>query len=256
MFLALLLAVAQPPPALAPGVLQDAVLSRAVFLVQRDACVLIEPDAPSVNAYGFNRKGDVALVKTEVSHCEPHASLPSLMRAVAISLALASKNEAPGSTLPAFDVKALDDAAFTITGKRLLLSSTPTDNAYDPATLRALFDALYAKPNETRIGLPMKKLYEATIKDALDRITTDIVLLTAKPNVLAAESKRLIDGSRSGKGAEGKDAWRMSLNKLVKSDDDAARIDPRLVGFVLRRHADGTLPVIVELLQRIKSDYR
>lgn len=241
--------------------LQNELLARAVFLVQRDACVLVEPDAIHVSAYGFDRKGAVSRVKTEVARCEPHASVTALLRALGTALVTAVKKEAPAAALPAFDVTGLDDVVFVAIGKRLLVSTTSTAeasaplHAYDPVALRALFDALYAKPTDTRIGVTMRALYDATVKDALHVIAKDIALLSAQPKVLAAESKRVMEAAKSGKGMQGKDSWRMSLNKLVKSDDDAARIDPRLVGFVLRRHADGTLPVIVELLQRVTTDY-
>jgi hypothetical protein len=260
MLLALFFAVAQPPSPVAPGpavrapALQEAVLARAVFLVQRDACVLVEPDAPSVMAYAFDHKADVALMKTEVAQCEPHASLPALVRAAGIAIVLAARNEPPRSMLPRFNPKALDAAAHKITGKRLLLSTTATANHYDPLALRALFDVLYAKPTERRIGLPLKALYGATLRGVLQRISADIQLVSAKPDLLAAESKRYLEAPTS-QADEANDAWRMALNRLVKSDDDAARIDPRLVGFVLRRHADGTLPVIVEILNKIQNDY-
>ncbi len=236
-------------------------LARVVYLVQRDACVLVEPDAPSVNAYGFDRKGAVSRVKSEVARCEPHASVTALLRALGTAIVGTARKEAPAAALPAFDVATLDEAALAIGGKRILVSTTPTAvaeeplHAYDPVALRALFDALYVKPNDKRIGSTMRALYDATVRDVVTLLAKDIALLTAQPRVLAAESKRVMDAAKSGKGTQGKDSWRLSLNKLVKGDDDAARIDPRLVGFVLRRQADGTLPVVVDILRTVTTDY-
>lgn len=256
--------VATPAPVIvAPSpATQDEVLARLVFLLQRDACVLVEPDAISVNAYGFDRKGGVSRVKSEVARCEPHASVTALLRALGTALVGTARKEALAAALPAFDVAALDEAALAIGGKRLLVSTTPTAvaqeplHAYDPLALRALFDALYVKPTEKRLGgATMRALYDATVRDVVVLLAKDIALVSANQKVLAAESKRVMDAAKSGKGAQGKDSWRMSLNKLVKSDDDAARIDPRLVGFVLRRHADGTLPVVVDILRTVTTDY-
>lgn len=252
--------VAVPAPVFSPAQQEEA-LAQLVFLAQRDACVLVEPDAISVNAYGFDRKGGVSRVKTEVARCEPHASVTALLRALGTAIIGAARKQAPAAALPAFDVVTIDDAALAITGKRILVSTTTTAepseplHAYDHVAVRALFDALYVKPNDKRMGTTMRALYDATVRDVVTLLAKDVGLLTAQPRVLAAESKRVMDAARSGKGAQGKDSWRMSLNKLVKSDDDAARIDPRLVGFVLRRQADGTLPIVVDILRTVTTDY-
>lgn len=256
----------KPTPAPASPVwggapVQDAVLARAMFLVRRDVCVLVEADAPQLMSWDTDKSGTLAPMKTQVPRCDATAPLHALLYAGASALALAHKDQPPTPIAAPFSLEAIDAAFVGLVGKPLVRSreATKTEGetiqSYDASAIEAAFGALYAKPSETRLGVPLQKLFDATLKDELALQLRDLELITKNKKVLASEAKKLVDGAKKGTGAHGKDAWRAALNRLVTSDDAAANIDPRLVGFALRRQADGTLETLLTCLRIILADY-
>jgi hypothetical protein len=249
------------PPKLEGATLQDAVLARAVFLARRDVCVLVDADAPLVPSWDTNASGVFAPMKTQVGRCHGADPLHALLAAGASAVALAHDKAAPSPITSPLDFAAIDRAWTALLGRPLTLAREPTAvpgetlQRYDPAAIEAAFTALYAKPSDKRLGLPLRALFDATLKDALAAQLRDLELVIKNRKLLASEAKKLNDGAKKPGTAQGKDAWRAALNRLVTSDEHAAHIDPRLVGFALRRQADGTLDVILTCLRTILTDY-
>ncbi len=251
-----------PTNAPTPAALQSALLKEALYIVRRDHCILTDGAGLAVPSYEYDAKGRIAPMKAPAPSCDelakPLALLSSLSAAVAFAAA-GKGADAPNATALEKDVAGRAAAFQAVFGRPLMTTTTITKAgrllaSYDPVALAAAFDAVYVAPSESRLGAPMKALYAKTAQAPLARLARDLAALLQKKPKLAAEAKKLEQRAHA-KDDGGLDALRASLNVLVDSNDDAARIDPVLVGFVLRRQRDGTLPVVVSSLQRVLQDY-
>jgi hypothetical protein len=231
----------------------DDVLSRALYFVRRDVCLILEPDAPQVPSWDLDKTGKLAAMKSSAPHCDSSTPAIKLLVALEQGVALVDKS---------IDVTGGDvEASFAkLFGASLVVSrvSTPKNGelrAYDATALKTAFAKLYAPPTEARLGVVLQKLYDATVKDAVARFVIDLADLMASKSKVAREADKLKKRLMTSTEKLGPDDFRSATNALVADSDAAARIDPRTTAFVLRRQLDGTLPVVVDALKAVVCAY-
>lgn len=122
--------------------------------------------------------------------------------------------------------------------------------SYDVAGLQAAFDALYVKPVQTIGGVPAKLVYDSLFKGFVAQKAEWVAHVLAKRPQLAAAARDYV--ARSAQ--PGFDGWAVA-DAFAKTLPPSGRGEVRLVGTLIRRQADGTLPVLVRMLRTILSDY-
>jgi hypothetical protein len=263
------LAAAAPPPSVDAGPaaagpsVRDAVLREALYVVRRDHCILVDGDALLIPSYDYDKKGRVAAVRTAAPSCDEQARPLALLSSLRAGLALVGQKQGADAAdaLKVEGDRAKADAGFAaLFGKPLLNAATQTKSgqllyAYDPGALQAAFDALYVGPKQKVLGASAQALYDKVARAPLAVLARDLGALLKNKARLGVEAKKWEQRANKPDDGAATDALRASLNALVTSTDDAARIDPALVGFVLRRQRDGTLPVIVSSLRRVLQEY-
>lgn len=254
---------AGPAAVLSGAALRDAVYREALYVVRRDHCILMDGDALPIFSYDYDKKGRVAPMKAAAPSCDDQARPLALLASLRAGLALVGAKkgaDAADATKIEADRGRADAAFVTVFGRPVVNAVTQTKSgqllyAYDPAALEAAFDALYVRPAGTVLGASAKALYDKAARAPLARLARDLGALVKNKAKLGVEAKRWEQRAHKPDDGASTDALRASLNALVDSTDDAARIDPALVGFVLRRQRDGTLPIVVSSLRRVLSDY-
>jgi hypothetical protein len=244
-FLAML-AFAAPPTG-------DDVLSRALYFVRRDVCLILEPDAPQVPSWDLDKTGKLAPMKSSAPHCD--SSTPAIKLLVALEQGVALVDKSVDAKDGDFEASFAKLFAAPLVSSR---ASTPKNGdlrAFDPKALHAAFDKLYAPPTATKLGVVLQKLYDATVKDSVARFVIDLADLTASKSKVAREADKLKKRLMTSTEQLGPDDFRGATNALVSDPDAAARVDPLTTAFVLRRQLDGTLPVVVESVRTVTCAY-
>lgn len=169
----------------------------------------------------------------------------------------ATAPESIGSALAFFDAtnqKNLEASFKTLFGQSLVKARAGAgDNirfSYNPAALEAAFGKLYVAPATTIGGVRAKAVYDTVFKSYVaDKAEAIAAVLSQKGFV--ASAARDFTAQAANPKFEGS-AWQYALAGKLSGP---AKDNPRLVGTLVRRHADGSLPVVIKILRRILADY-
>jgi hypothetical protein len=147
------------------------------------------------------------------------------------------------------------EKAFTkLFGRPLVKKRTGEGEAavveYDAAALEAAFRALYVKPASKIGGLEAQVLYDTFFRRFVRRVVAVVAAAEKQPGFLAAQAK-VYRAQASTKGFDGY-AFIIAATKQLPA---AVKDEHRLVGTVIRRQADGTLPTLKRLLRALVTDY-
>ena len=128
---------------------------------------------------------------------------------------------------------------------------------YDKALLAKAFDTLYVKPSAERAGLAAQKIYDFLFKGPMRNVADDLPRILADKKALAAAAKAYQAASKT----EGFYAPRYldkpaaDLSGPQGGEDEKAPVSSVVFGMVLRRHLDGTLPLVVQKIKQVLKDY-
>ncbi len=122
--------------------------------------------------------------------------------------------------------------------------------AYDAGALDAAFGKLYLPPDRSLGGVRARVVYDTLLKkwvaqkaDAIAELLSHKALLVAAARELPLKMKaKDFDGA----------TWTKTLAEKLP---ESLRGDWRLVGTIVRRQADGSLPALVKMLRRVLTDY-
>jgi hypothetical protein len=146
----------------------------------------------------------------------------------------------PGAS--AQNLAILDAAAKKLFGRPLRKSS----GAYDAAGLQAAWKMLYVKPS-TQLGPITAQVAYDTLFKSFFRKKLPIILAVIRKKGFLQEQARLF--------AEAKTDYHTLQANAVAQLPPEVRSDPALVGTLIRRHADGTLPVVLQMINDGLLDY-
>ena len=125
--------------------------------------------------------------------------------------------------------------------------------AYNPAALSAAFRRLYVKPTDSLCDEQAQAVYDRVFRGWIRSSARILQQLTDKengrwlPRVAAAyEQAALTNPAFDGTQTTGKLANEAGIDSYQ---------DERLVGLIVRRQIDGTLPTIREILAAVLKDY-
>jgi hypothetical protein len=198
-----------------------------------------------------NFQGSNTLVRSALSY--------GILRAAGfrVSQPWAVGGEQIGSALAFFEEKNqknLEEAFQKLFGRALVKKRSgagdQTTFTYDSASLEAAFKQLYLAPDATVGGVRAKVVYDTLFKDYVKHKAELIAGILDRKGFVAAASRDYV--ARSGKpGFDGLKFQDDLAQKLKSPLGD----EPRLVGTLVRRHADGTLPAVLKMLRKVLGDY-
>lgn len=135
----------------------------------------------------------------------------------------------------------------------------PVFRFFNGKAFSAAFKILYKKPGDEFQGLVLQKIYDATLKDydrdagnAISHILSDKKLFKQLADDYLAKAKT--DTSFDGVSFTNKAADTL-IGKAVYSQLKCMDASNRLVGIMLRREIDGTLPILLANFKAILKDY-
>jgi hypothetical protein len=144
----------------------------------------------------------------------------------------------------------LEQGFLALFGRPLVKKRIGAFVAYDPAALDAAFKAMYVKPTVTLGGVPASVVYQTLFKDNVAQKAEVIAAALSKKGFLPAKAKDYLKHVRDPKFDA--TTWQYDA---VKDAGDPIASEARLVGTLVRRQADGTLPAMVKMLRAVLRDY-
>ncbi len=132
-----------------------------------------------------------------------------------------------------------------------------TMNMFNTLALKQAFDKMYLKPTENFEGMALQKLYNTSLKDYMHdvcNVVADVMKKKIQFTKLAAaykvnaSTKKYFDGISES----------YSASEKLLGDNEYTCIDnrqSRIVGMLLRRQIDGSLPTVLACLKTIIKDY-
>src|SRR5581483_627699 len=152
------------------------------------------------------------------------------------------------------NVARVDEAFKVLTGSPLIKKRVTKNDrvlvSYDAAGLQSAFDKLYVQPSGNIGGVRASVVYETLFKAFVRREAEATCALLGKKGFLAQESKKFV-----ARSLDGKDEITTYQYELASKLGGPLAEEPRLIGTLLRRQADGTLPVIIKMMRTVLRDY-
>ncbi|HXT99414.1 MAG TPA: hypothetical protein VN903_00390 [Polyangia bacterium] len=155
------------------------------------------------------------------------------------------------------DINDVDDAATARAfrswlGRALLLD----DGSPDPRTIEAAFDRVYVRPQQNVApGLTGRVAYDTLFRAWTANYAEKVALVLDHADVVAQKSRELTlhEGSPGFNGVE----FQAQAARLIFPDGKGAqgKVSAEDVGTVIRRTADGSLPVLLKILRKVLADY-
>lgn len=133
-----------------------------------------------------------------------------------------------------------------------------TWNHFSGVGVQAAFTKLYQKPTATFKGLTTKKIYDISFKDYVRDITNIIIKVTANKPVFEAQAKLYFTKATTDPEFEGIGFTSTATEAILGTYMTECLSDyyrERIVGTMLRRQIDGSLPVLLTSLKTLLKDY-
>jgi sporulation protein YlmC with PRC-barrel domain len=136
--------------------------------------------------------------------------------------------------------------------------NTMTWNHYNGLAVKAAFDKLYQKPTATYKGIALKKIYDLSFQQYVRDVTTIIIKVTANKAVFEAQAKLYLTKATTDPEFEGIN-FTMNATQTILGDYKTECVfeyyRERVVGTMLRRQIDGSLPILLTSLKTLLKDY-
>lgn len=129
---------------------------------------------------------------------------------------------------------------------------------YKAEGLQAAFDKLYQKPTTSFHGYGLQQIYNASVKEyARDIARVVAKVMTRKPE-FENFAKQYMQDAMNKVDFEGQEFGNAVTGKLVGQSGNQCvtnGYDTRVVGVMLRRQCDGSLPTLLKCLKTVLKDY-
>jgi hypothetical protein len=130
---------------------------------------------------------------------------------------------------------------------------------YDPKAIQVVFDNLYVKPSEGVFGYSAQQFYDVVFKNQVASIAEVLARLLKKPGFIQSQSAGFLRGFETLDEFYSPEYALESIEKLYgehrSTFDKSTWWDAWLMGTLLRRHIDGSLPTLLQILRTVLSDY-
>jgi hypothetical protein len=133
--------------------------------------------------------------------------------------------------------------------KKKIVKDDRVLNQYSAAGLKAAFEKLYVPPSTELGGVRAQTIYDTLFKTFVRKEANAMALLLERRDFIARKSKTFVAHSLES------DVATEEQYKLAQELGGPLGEEPRLIGMVLRRHADGTLPQVITMLRTILKDF-
>jgi hypothetical protein len=128
---------------------------------------------------------------------------------------------------------------------------------YSGVGVQAVFNKLYQKPTATFKGIGLQKLYNVSSKQYLRDATDIIIAIMAKKPIWDAEVKRYLQQVTTKEDFYMGDFAGETYTKIFgeKEMPECAPYANQMIGSMLRRGGDGSLPTLILTLKTVLKDY-
>jgi hypothetical protein len=122
--------------------------------------------------------------------------------------------------------------------------------------LKAAFDKLYKKPQEKFENIcTYQKVYDIALKGVFASATSLIIDVMKNKKDFEACAKEYLEKAKKDPNFDGQVFTNQCTQKLLGEKEYECGQANRIVGMLLRRQCDGTLPVVLSCLKQIVKDY-
>ena len=128
---------------------------------------------------------------------------------------------------------------------------------YSSVGVQAVFNKLYQKPTADFKGVGLQKLYNVSAKQYLRDATDIVVGIMSKKAVWDAEVKRYLQQATTKEEFYMDEFATETFTKIFseKEMSECAPYANRMIGSMLRRGGDGSLPALILCLKTVLKDY-
>ena len=128
---------------------------------------------------------------------------------------------------------------------------------YSSVGIQAVFNKLYQKPTASFKGIGLQKLYNVSAKQYLRDATDIVVAIMAKKTIWDAEVKRYLQQATTQEEFYMDEFAYETYTKIFGEQEmkECAPYVNRMIGSMLRRGGDGSLPALVLCLKTVLKDY-
>jgi hypothetical protein len=133
---------------------------------------------------------------------------------------------------------------------------------FSPAAAEAAFKKLYIKPSHPSLGAPMQQIYTVVFRSSVREVADVIARLYSRRGQFDVECATYVELARRDADFDGGSAAYRAAVRLGGGTciaGEACRGEPiadsGLVGTLMRRQIDGTLPVMARALKTVLADY-
>jgi hypothetical protein len=128
---------------------------------------------------------------------------------------------------------------------------------YSPLGVQAAFNKLYQKPTSTYKGIGLQKLYNVSAKQYVRDATDMIIAITAKKPIWDAQVKKYVQLATTDEEFYMGSFADETYTKIFGEQEakECAPYANKMIGSMLRRSGDGTLPVLLVCLKTMLKDY-
>lgn len=133
-------------------------------------------------------------------------------------------------------------------------------NQFKADALKTAFDQLYKKPTEDFDGFALQRIYDIAAKEYFRSCATVIAdVMKKKPQFiqLAMDYKKQVMTNKTfyGPNASGKAEEKLLGKDYTPNIDCMDFGADRIIGIMMRRHIDGTLPTLLTCVKTMLKDY-
>lgn len=153
-------------------------------------------------------------------------------------------------------------------GKHIVMAAKDYENKpdifffYSAEGIKAAFNKLYPKPNNTFEKVTYQQLYNLTAKAYTRDLTRFFAYLMGKKTIWLEVSNHFLNNAKTNKKFSVHEEEEYAFKKLFPTEASRKQF-PNLseelgayeLGTLLRRQCDGTLPVILSCLKTVLKDY-
>ena len=129
---------------------------------------------------------------------------------------------------------------------------------YRAEGIQAAFDKLYQKPSTKFHGYMLQQIYDFSAKQYARDITDVVVRVMARKADFEKYAKQYLQDAQTKKDFEGQDFSNTVSQELLGTTGNTCIPDEyatRVVGIMLRRQCDGSLPTMLNCLKTVLKDY-
>ena len=132
-------------------------------------------------------------------------------------------------------------------------------NQFSGLALQAAFDKLYKKPEATFEGVAMQKIYDNALQSEFRAMANVVTEVNKKKAAFLKEAAAYKTKALTDAKFDGQDFSEKASERLLGKDDGTAECigyyKSRVVGIMLRRQVDGSLPVLLNCMNTMLKDY-